>query len=164
MLTDDRVKSFAVVTFGRFNRKTHLLAQRAGEKSAHAVGLPIRSGHQFVQGGSSFSPEEREDLGLLATFAGTGGIDCGVGLSRPPRLLRRDTGRLFAYVGVEVLNSAPDAENGHLPAGELLDRVHTRQCIPNFRQPGGRPFLGQARQFFRATKSLGVQLILRLFR
>lgn len=45
MLADDRVNSFAVLTLGGFYREPHLLAQRAGEESAHAVGLPIRSGH-----------------------------------------------------------------------------------------------------------------------
>ena len=139
MLADDGVNSFAVLTLDRFNLETHFLAQRAGEESAHAVGLPIRSGHQLWQCGPSYSPEQREDLGLLAAFAGAGRAVSVVGLLSWPRLLRRDSWPLFAHAGVQVLNSGPDAENGLLPAGELLDRGHTRQCVPNFHQSRGRP-------------------------
>ena len=45
MLADDRVNSFAVLTLGRFNCEPHLLAERAGEESAHAVGLPTHLIH-----------------------------------------------------------------------------------------------------------------------
>ena len=88
MLADDRVNSFAVLTLGGFYREPHLLAQRAGEESAHAVGLPIRSGHQLLQCGPSFSPEQHEDFGLLAAFARAGGVDCGVGVLSRSRFLR----------------------------------------------------------------------------
>src|SRR6202049_5035645 len=120
MLADDRVNSFAVLTLDRFNLETHFLAQRAGEESAHAVGLPIRSGHQLWQCGPSYSPEQGEDSGLLATFAGARRFVSVVGLLSRPRLLRRDTWPVFAHVGVQVLNSGPDAENGLLPAGYIL--------------------------------------------
>ena len=40
MLVPDAVNALAIPALGRFDLQAHLLADRAGEEPAHAVGLP----------------------------------------------------------------------------------------------------------------------------
>lgn len=54
--------------FGRCQREAHLLLDRPGQKAAHAVLLPIRRAHQFLDDGAFRTAQEYDELRLFGRW------------------------------------------------------------------------------------------------
>src|SRR6266571_3896252 len=72
VLTADRIDPCAILAFGGIDSEAHLLAERAGKEAAHAMGLPTGGSHQLRKCRSTLTAEQRQNVGLLAAFAGCG--------------------------------------------------------------------------------------------
>ena len=107
-LAADRVDSRAIVTLGRLDLQAHLLAQSAGDKTAHRVSLPTGSLYQLGQRGPRGLPQQGDDLGLFAAvpragsglFAALRGLLAAGGLPARLRLGRCNVGLLCRRGGL----------------------------------------------------------------
>ncbi len=90
MLLREAVNALAVLPFRRFNLQPHLLADRAGNKTAYAVGLPIGGFHDVLQARSAGPFQQVQHLFGFAPLAGAGLGLYGLGsLGAFSALLRR---------------------------------------------------------------------------
>src|SRR6266478_2934060 len=62
----------AILAFGGIDSQAHLLTERAGKEAAHTMGLPTGGSHQFRKRRSTFTAQQRQNLGFLAALAGSG--------------------------------------------------------------------------------------------
>src|SRR6266478_2716973 len=125
VLSADRIDARAILAFGGLHRQAHLLAERAGKEAAHTMGLPTGGSPQFQKRRSTFTAQQRQNLGFLAALAGWGRLLLLAGLLRRFGSLRPHTGRLCASIRRQVLNGRPDSDHSRFPAGES-DRKSTR--------------------------------------
>src|SRR5258708_675320 len=138
----ERIDPRAILAFGGIYRQAHLLAERAGKKAAHAMGLPTGGSPQFQKRRSTFTAQQRQNIGFLAALAGWGRLLLRAGLLRRFGSLRPHTGRLCASIRRQVLNGRPDSDHSRFPAGESLGRDNARQSVPDIHKPRSRPLLG----------------------
>src|SRR6266446_4940506 len=82
VLSAERIDPRAILAFGGIYSQAQLLAERAGKKAAHAMGLPTGGSHQFQKRRSTFTAQQRQNIGLLAAFAGWGRLLLLAGLLR----------------------------------------------------------------------------------
>src|ERR1700730_763729 len=78
-LAFDLVEALAILPLGGLDRAAHLLAERAADEPAHAVGLPGGSFHDFDQRRAALPFQQGHHHGGLAALAstlapGTGGF------------------------------------------------------------------------------------------
>src|SRR5438046_1423921 len=153
----DRVASFSVRRFRGLDREAHFLSQRAANETAHAMGLPFGSCHEVLQGDSVGPLEQFHNLGRFAAPAG-----CGTPGAMSPfagLVVGPNTGRLWRMVRGKILDGLPDSGDGCQPARELFDGFLAGQSVPDLNQPGARPVLSQAAQFFRTGEPLGLRVV-----
>src|SRR5258708_15041722 len=124
-----------MVAFGGICREAHLLAERAGKKAAHTMGLPTGGSQQFQKRRSTFTAQQRQNLGLLAALAGWGRLLLRAGLWRRFGSLRRNTGRLCASIRRQVLNGRPHSDHSRFPARESFPPDNTPPTVPNIPNP-----------------------------
>jgi hypothetical protein len=79
----DGVGTLAVLALGRGDGHPHLLADRARQKPANGMWLPVCGFHQLFGGDAARSLEQFEHLGGLATVAGPGGFLRALGAFLP---------------------------------------------------------------------------------
>ena len=80
MLSADRIDARAILAFGGLHGQAHLLAERAGKEAAHTMGLPTGGSHQFQKRRSTFTAQQRQNLGFLTALAGWGRLLLRAGL------------------------------------------------------------------------------------
>src|SRR5713226_2771025 len=139
VLTGDRIDLRAILAFGGIDSQADRLALRAGKEAAHTMGLPTGGSHQFQKRRSTFTAQQRQNLGFLAALAGWGRLVLLAGLWRRFGSLRPHMGRLCASIRRQVLNGRPDSDRSRFPARESLGRDNARQSVPNIHKPRSRP-------------------------
>src|SRR6266704_5647437 len=122
VLSAERIDARAILAFGGLHRQAQLLAERAGKKAAHTMGLPTGGSHQFQKRRSTFTAQQRQNVGFLAALAGWGRLLLRAGLLRRFGSLRPHTGRLCASIRRQVLNGRPHSDHSRFPARESLGR------------------------------------------
>ena len=159
----DRVTSFSVRRFRGLDGQAHFLSQRAADETAHAMGLPVGSCHEVLQSDSMGPLKQLHNLGRFAAPAGFVTLRAVCPFARL-LVFGHNTGRFRRTVRGETLGGLPDSGDGCLPARELFDGRLAGQRVPDFNQPGARPVLSQALQFFRTAEPLGLRVVFCLLR
>src|SRR5437016_12826665 len=72
VLSADRIDPRAILAFGGIYSQAHLLAERAGKESSHTMGLPTGGSPQFQKRRSTFTAQQRQNIGFLTALAGWG--------------------------------------------------------------------------------------------
>src|SRR5229473_1880939 len=142
VLSAERIDARAILAFGGIYSQAHLLAERAGKEAAHAMGLPTGGSHQFQKRRSTFTAQQRQNIGLLAAFAAWGRLLLRAGLLARFGSFRPHTRRLCASLRRQVLNGRPDSDHSRFPARESFRRDNARQSVPDIHKPRSRPLLG----------------------
>jgi len=99
-----RIPALPILAFGGRYLQAHFLAEHAGNKSPHRVGLPAGGFHEIRAGGPARAPQQVQDLGGFAVLATVGRL-----LAR----LRRLRGRVgFLRPGGLFARLAPGRYDG----------------------------------------------------
>jgi hypothetical protein len=108
-----RIATLPILDFGGRYPQAHLLAEHAGDKSPHRVGLPAGGLHEIRAGGPAGAPQQVQELCSLAALAAVGRLLARlrrlrgrVGFLRPGGLFaglalgRRNGARLCGHTGL----------------------------------------------------------------